>query len=207
MNIFKRIGIKIGEAARSIFGRRSYSATRVKKRMKALKRAGVKNNAMKQFETMSKVFKNKKGKSIFSRYLTDEEEDEADDIFETFLSDVTTTIEGIEEAYAEVEQLPGIRKGETNLNEMAHQVDIAHNRERAAFIKNILGSPVIKESWNKYKDLEENSKNVQLMEQALNDVADELSDGQTYNLFSQQQRLDQVIAKYRELKGEGDEDE
>ena len=175
--------------------------------MKALKRAGVKNNAMKQFETMSKVFKNKKGKSIFSRYLTDEEEDEADDIFETFLSDVTTTIEGIEEAYAEVEQLPGIRKGETNLNEMAHQVDIAHNRERAAFIKNILGSPVIKESWNKYKDLEENSKNVQLMEQALNDVADELSDGQTYNLFSQQQRLDQVIAKYRELKGEGDEDE
>ena len=201
MNIFKRIGIKIGEAARSIFGGRVAGADKAKKQAKALKRAGVKNAALKRFEKMQKIFKQKTGKSVYSKGLTENEKEQAKDIIDMFIEDENATLDGIKEQYEDLHD-QGYAMDADNVADMAKQIDIIKNREQANRIYNVLGSDVVRDAWNNYKDNEENNTNVALMTQAINSVTESLEEDGEYMTLTSQERLDQIVSEYRRLKGE-----
>ena len=201
MNIFKRIGIKIGEAARSIFGRRVAGADKAKKQVASLKRAGVKNAALKRFEKMQKIFKQKTGKSVYSKGLTESEKEQAKDIIDMFIEDENATLDGIKEQYEDLYD-QGYAMDADNVADMARQIDIIKNREQANRIYNVLGSDVVRDAWNYYKDNEEDNTNVALMTQAINNVTESLEEDGEYMTLTSQERLDQIISEYRRLKGE-----
>lgn len=207
MNIFKRIKAFAVNVLRGIRGKQAPGAKETKARIKELKKAGINNAAMKTFENQAKIFKKKYGKNIFSTFMTEEPREEAASIFASFMENRTSDLDEIVSMYEDVKDLPGIKDVE-DIADMARQVDIAKNRERAAAIYAVYGSPVINEMWNDFKSENETKENVELMKEAINNVMGELEEVNpftgkgSYMTSSKSDKMQMVKDEFERLKDE-----
>lgn len=174
----------------------------VKERKSELKRAGVENNeSLKKLKAFEGIFKEKHGKSIYSRKLTEEENEEAADIFNMFLEDKLSTTEGIEEEYEKLSSQGLVGDADT-IAQMAKKVDVVKNVEAADRVHSVLGSQTEKLIWMEVRS-NPDKYNVPMMAQAIENVTDELESMDPSQRGSTGQRVQMVLDEYRRLMEEG----
>lgn len=174
----------------------------VKDRKSELKRAGVENNeSLKKLKAFEGIFKEKHGKSIYSRKLTEEEQEEAADIFNMFLEDKLSETEGIMEEYEKLSAQGLVSEADT-IAQMAKKVDIVRNREAADRIHAVLSSPDEKKIWERVRN-NPDKYNVTLMSQAIENVVDELENLSPDQRGSGISREQIVLDEYKRLVEEG----